>query len=88
MHCSFKPSTWSSYIWVFPKKWINSWATNPQCLAIKWVNNEYDAGEIIFQKNICIEKNDTVTTLEEKIHKLEYEYYPKVIQSLLIKWIS
>ena len=33
----------------------------------------------------CIEKNDTVTTLEEKIHKLEYEYYPKVIQSLLIK---
>ena len=40
---------------------------------------------IIFQKNICIEENDTVTTLEEKIHKLEYEYYPKVIQSLLIK---
>ena len=57
-------------------------------ITIHYVNNEYDAGEIIFQKNICIEENDTVTTLEEKIHKLEYEYYPKVIQSLLIKWIS
>ena len=54
-------------------------------ITIHYVNNEYDAGEIIFQKNICIEENDTVTTLEEKIHKLEYEYYPKVIQSLLIK---
>ncbi|MDA9699314.1 phosphoribosylglycinamide formyltransferase [Flavobacteriaceae bacterium] len=54
-------------------------------ITIHYVNNEYDSGEIIFQKNICIEENDTVTSLEEKIHKLEYEYYPKVIQSLLIK---
>ena len=54
-------------------------------ITIHYVNNQYDAGEIIFQKNISIEENDTVTTLEEKIHKLEYEYYPKVIQSLLIK---
>jgi len=54
-------------------------------ITIHYVSNQYDAGEIIFQKNISIEENDTVTTLEEKIHKLEYEYYPKVIQSLLIK---
>ena len=57
-------------------------------ITIHYVSDQYDAGEIIFQKNISIEENDTVTTLEEKIHKLEYEYYPKVIQSLLIKWIS
>ena len=54
-------------------------------ITIHYVSNQYDAGEIIFQKNISIEENDTVTTLEEKIHKLEYKYYPKVIQSLLIK---
>ena len=54
-------------------------------ITIHYVNNQYDAGEIIFQKNICVEENDTATSLEEKIHKLEYEYYPKVIQSLLIK---
>ena len=57
-------------------------------ITIHYVSNQYDAGEIIFQKNISIEKNDTVTTLKEKIHKLEYKYYPKVIQSLLIKWVS
>jgi len=54
-------------------------------ITIHYVSNQYDSGEIIFQKNISIQENDTVTTLEEKIHKLEYEYYPKVIQSLLIK---
>ena len=31
-------------------------------ITIHYVNNEYDSGEIIFQKNICIEENDTVTT--------------------------
>ena len=54
-------------------------------ITIHYVSNQYDAGEIIFQKNISIGKNDTVSTLEEKIHKLEYKYYPKVIQSILMK---
>ena len=47
--------------------------------------HQYDAGEIIFQKKISIQENDTPRSIEEKIHILEYEYYPKVIQSILIK---
>ena len=54
-------------------------------ITIHYVSNQYDSGEIIFQKKISIEENDTVTSIEEKIHILEYEYYPKVIQSILIK---
>tara|TARA_B100000035_G_scaffold90164_1_gene76034 strand:- start:339 stop:902 length:564 start_codon:yes stop_codon:yes gene_type:complete len=54
-------------------------------ITIHYVSNQYDSGEIIFQKKIIIEDNDTAESIEEKIHILEYEYYPKVIQSLLIK---
>jgi phosphoribosylglycinamide formyltransferase-1 len=54
-------------------------------ITIHYVSNQYDSGEIIFQKKIIIEDNETAKSIEEKIHILEYEYYPKVIQSLLIK---
>jgi len=54
-------------------------------ITIHYVSNQYDSGEIIFQKKISIEDNETATSIEEKIHILEYEYYPKVIKSLLIK---
>ena len=54
-------------------------------ITIHYVSDQYDSGEIIFQKKISIEENDTASSIEEKIHILEYEYYPKVIQSILIK---
>tara|TARA_B100000575_G_C23016610_1_gene585468 strand:+ start:126 stop:689 length:564 start_codon:yes stop_codon:yes gene_type:complete len=54
-------------------------------ITIHYVSDEYDSGEIIFQKKIAIEDNDTAISIEEKIHILEYKYYPKVIQSMLIK---
>ena len=54
-------------------------------ISIHYVSEEYDSGKIIFQKKIKVDKYDTPEKLEEKIHKLEYEYFPKVIESLLIK---
>ena len=53
-------------------------------ITIHYVSEEYDSGKIIFQKKIKVDKYDTPEKLEEKIHKLEYEYFPKVIESLLI----
>ena len=38
---------------------------------------------IFDSKKIIVDKYDTPKKLEEKIHKLEYEYFPKVIESLL-----
>jgi phosphoribosylglycinamide formyltransferase 1 len=53
-------------------------------ITIHYVNEHYDDGDIIFQAKCNVEKNDTPETLAKKVHQLEYEYYPKIIESLLI----
>jgi len=53
-------------------------------ITIHFVNNKYDAGEIIFKTKCSVEKEDTVLGLVKKIRKLEKEYYPKTI-ALIIK---
>lgn len=52
-------------------------------ISIHYVSENYDSGEIIFQKKIQLNRDDTAETVEKKIHILEYEFYPQVIQSLL-----
>ena len=53
-------------------------------ITIHLVNEKYDEGKIIFQAKCKIENSDTSAILAEKIHKLEYEYFPKVIED----WVS
>ncbi len=52
-------------------------------ITIHYANEQYDSGDIIFQQKCELSDQDTVETLEEKIHLLEKEYYPKVIASLV-----
>jgi phosphoribosylglycinamide formyltransferase 1 len=52
-------------------------------ITIHFVNNEYDRGKIIFQAKCKVESNDTAETIANKVHKLEYEFYPKVIEKIL-----
>jgi phosphoribosylglycinamide formyltransferase-1 len=52
-------------------------------ISIHYVNDKYDEGELIFQTTTAIEANDTVEDIAEKIHQLEYEFFPKVIEKLL-----
>ncbi len=54
-------------------------------ISIHYVNQDYDEGQIVFQAKTNISKEDTAETLAEKIHKLEYEYYPKIIAQCLEK---
>ncbi|SHF09509.1 phosphoribosylglycinamide formyltransferase-1 [Marinitoga hydrogenitolerans DSM 16785] len=54
-------------------------------ITIHYVNNELDGGKIIAQEVVKIETEDTLETLEEKIHKLEHRLYPKVIDKVLRK---
>ena len=54
-------------------------------ITIHFVNDRYDEGEIILQKKINIEKNDTPETLAGKVHALEYEWYPRVIGKILVE---
>jgi phosphoribosylglycinamide formyltransferase-1 len=52
-------------------------------ITIHHVSEQYDSGQIIFQRKISVGDNDTAKTIEEKVHKLEHEYYPKIIESIL-----
>ncbi len=52
-------------------------------ISIHYVNNNYDEGEIIFQKSIEINYPSDSEKLSKKIHKLEMEYFPKTIEKLI-----
>jgi len=52
-------------------------------ITIHFVNEHYDEGNIIFQAKTNVLPTDTPDTLAEKIHLLEYEYFPKIIEKLL-----
>jgi len=54
-------------------------------ITIHLVNEQYDQGEIIFQSKLTIEKNETPETLAEKIHQLEYNYFPVIMKQLILK---
>ena len=54
-------------------------------ITIHFVNNKYDEGKIIFQRKCAVEKEDTPESLANKLHKLEYEYYPKIIATIIRK---
>lgn len=53
-------------------------------ITIHFVNEKYDDGQIIFQKEVRIEDGETPDSLAAKIHTLEYENFPLVIQDVLI----
>lgn len=49
-------------------------------ITIHLVSEEYDRGSILAQYKVPITETDTVQTLEAKIHRLEHEYFPQVIE--------
>jgi len=52
-------------------------------ITIHLVNDQYDEGEILAQKIVDIDPDDTSADIADKVHKLEYEFYPAVIESWL-----
>jgi len=50
---------------------------------VHYVTFGIDEGEIILQGKVNIDKGETVETLAEKIHKVEYEIFPKAIDKVL-----
>jgi len=52
-------------------------------ITIHYVNQEYDSGDIIFQARCPVMPEDTAETLAHRVHELEYEYYPRVIEELV-----
>jgi len=52
-------------------------------ITIHYVNENYDDGAIIFQRSVAVSEKDTAETVAKKVHELEYEHFPKVIEALL-----
>ena len=52
-------------------------------ITIHYVNEHYDEGAVIFQTKCSVEKNDTAEDVAVKIHELEMEHFPKVVEQLL-----
>jgi len=51
-------------------------------ITIHYVNSNYDEGNIIFQATCQVLPSDSPDMIAEKVHKLEYEHFPKVIEEL------
>lgn len=52
-------------------------------ISIHFVNEKYDEGQVIFQAEVEIEKGETPESLALKIHELEYEHFPLIIEKIL-----
>ena len=54
-------------------------------ITIHYVNDIYDAGDIIFQARCKVEPDDTPETLAARVHGLEYRYFPEIIEKLILE---
>ena len=52
-------------------------------ISIHFVNKNYDEGKMIFQASCLINKEDGLEDLTRKIHLLEQQYYPSVIEKTI-----
>ena len=53
-------------------------------ITIHYVNENYDEGQIIFQARCPVMPFDTPEDVAAKVHALEYQYYPEVIESIIL----
>ncbi len=52
-------------------------------ITIHYVNKNYDEGAIVFQKEVLLDKKETLKGIQEKIHLLEMENFPKIIEKVI-----
>ena len=51
-------------------------------VTVHFANEEYDKGPIIAQRAVEVREDDTRASLEERIHAVEHQLYPEVLQAL------
>jgi phosphoribosylglycinamide formyltransferase-1 len=52
-------------------------------ISIHYVDELYDHGQLIYQARCTIEPGDTPDSLAQKIHALEHEHYPLIIEKVI-----
>lgn len=53
-------------------------------ISIHYVNNNYDEGDLICQAVCPIYKQDTIESLAERIHELEYKFLPLITEKIIL----
>ena len=53
-------------------------------ITIHYINKEYDKGETIFQAKCPVLPEDTPDTLASRVHVLEYQYFPQIIEDVIL----
>ena len=56
-------------------------------ITIHYVDGHYDNGDIIFQATCPVLPTDDVTSLANRIHQLEHQHYPEVVEKVALKSI-
>lgn len=54
-------------------------------ITIHLIDGNYDKGSTVFQAKVQVAPTDTTDDIAHKVHALEYEYYPKVIEEIAEK---
>lgn len=54
-------------------------------ITIHYVNEKYDEGGIIFQESFDVLVSDSPEDVAKKIHALEYEHFPKIIEKVILQ---
>ena len=52
-------------------------------ITIHYVNENYDEGNIIFQKSVPLSVNETPEEVAAKVYELEQKWFPEVIEKLI-----
>lgn len=54
-------------------------------ITIHFVNAHYDEGEIVLQQKVAIAPGDDAEAIENKVRRLELEWFPKTIESVILQ---
>jgi phosphoribosylglycinamide formyltransferase 1 len=52
-------------------------------ITIHYVDELYDHGQVIFQARCPLAADETPESLAQKVHMLEYEHFPKIIEEVI-----
>lgn len=52
-------------------------------ITIHIVNEEYDKGDVLFQKSIDVSKEKTAEDIASAVLKIEHEFFPKIIEQFV-----
>lgn len=52
-------------------------------ITIHFVNQNYDEGDIVFQKECVLKGSDSPTEIAKKVLTLEHKYFPKTLENII-----